>query len=195
MDITNATATANPGPITETDSIVGFKQGTSQSERVGRKCTVTNILMNINFKQANATSSSLVVGAACNEVIRCMVYWDKQCNGAAAAAVDILRSDLFNSYRNLENSGRFSILYDKTKVMNTTAIAASVASPDNAAQIVSKSWHFKINIKCFIPIEFSGSTGALTTIKSNNIGFVLWAKEGGVINLAPSVIRVRFIDL
>ncbi len=123
-----------------------------------------------------------------------MLYWDKQCNGAAASVTDILESNNYNSFRNLANNKRFKILYSKIYAWNATCIAASVATPDNAARMVIKDYQVNIAKKVFIPVEYDSTTGTITEIKSNNIGFVLWTKHGLRMKLATSRCRIRFID-
>ena len=116
---------------------------------------------------------------------------DKQCNGGQADGDDLLEDPaLILNYRNIANTGRFQTLYDKTFNWNTTA---GVGGGPNSARI-TKQYLVKINKKVYIPIEFSSTTGGITEIKSNNIGLLVWSKEGRVEVEAASQLRIRFID-
>lgn len=150
--------------------------------------------MNITFEFLPALSATLTEAQFAHETVRMMVYWDKQCNGTAMTATQMLEVDEYNSFFNLANSGRFAILYDKTWAWNTTCIAASVATPDNQSERVVAVYNKKINIPVFIPIEYSDTTGALTNIKSNNIGVILWSAHGARITTKKGRIRLRYID-
>jgi hypothetical protein len=128
---------------------------------------------------ANATASNT------SDVARFIVYWDKQCNGAAATMADILDTSVTNdvyAFRNLQNSSRFAILYDKTY-----SIACGGGISTSFGENVKG---LKINVKCNIPIEYGASTGAITDLKSNNIGILAVARDG--IADTAFVCRVRF---
>ncbi len=191
---TSGTFFANTGVVATSTTICDIPQGTGESQRIGRKCTITNIHWKqpLEFNQNPETDIS--AGIYAHETIRIIIYWDKQCNGAAATALDILEANNYHSFRNLANSKRFNILYDKTKNYNTTASAGGNGTTMKS-QIAHKNWMLRINLKCFIPIEYNGVTGALSEIRSNNIGIIAFAKEGGLrLSLDTGTIRIRFID-
>ena len=67
------------GVAGETITLNDIPQGTGESQRIGRKCTITKILARLEFKflsdveatNPNATSRTF-------DTIRIMLYWDKQ---------------------------------------------------------------------------------------------------------------------
>lgn len=135
-------------------------QDDTESGRIGRKITIKNIHLNGIFEHKATTDAGTATQG------RIILYQDKQCNGTAAASTDILQSATPLSYRNLSESSRFNILWDKKFTLNTLVHDGSAFG--------SVIRQFKKSIKCNIPIEFdaSATTGAITTIRSNNIGIL-----------------------
>ncbi len=175
------------GAILQT-SLCLIPQGVTESNRVGRKCTIKAIQIKGNIQLNNF--SDVTAGG---QRLRIMVYLDKQCNGATALVDDILEdvaTSGLDSFRNLSNVGRFDILYDKTIVVKPAAGMGNGTANDT----VETFYQWNLYKKCSIPIEFSSTTGALTELRSNNIG-VLTVVEAA----APAVgvgfnCRLRFGD-
>ncbi len=194
-----ALVAAGGGPALTTLTLVDIKQGVGEKERIGRKCTITNIYirMFVEFKTFANTGSSLTPLSG-HESIRMILFWDKQCNGAAAAFTDILEADSINSFRNLANNKRFVILYDKTRSFNAKWVTSGDGAVNDEA-VVHAEFKWKITKKVFIPIEYNNTTGALSEIRSNNIGLYVWCSQGARMQLAGAAtaigkIRIRFID-
>ncbi len=177
----------------KTNSIVDIAQGTGETNRIGRKCTITNIQVKMHIEHIPKSGTSTAEVANFTDcLLRCVVFLDKQCNGAAALGTELLQTDDLTSFRSLANIKRFKFLYDRTWSFNTTAIIGGTTVFDS--RLVDKTYFKRFNLKCFIPIEYSGTTGALTEIRSNNIGIAFWSAPTGRINIESSQIRVRFID-
>ncbi len=122
------------------------------------------------------------------DVVRIILYLDKQANGATATTAQILESDDYQSFNNLANKSRFRTLMDRTYAMEATAGAGDGTTNDLTGNIIQDSFFKKINV----PIEFDSTTGAITEIKSNNIGVMTLSKAG--ICTFLSKMRVRFSD-
>lgn len=168
------------------DTVIVIAQGVTESQRIGRKCTLRSIHWKYRISIPEIDAADDPSGG---DDIRVILYLDKQCNGTAAATLDILETASIHSFRNLANSGRFTILMDKLHVMNYTTLASDNAAVVSSA-IVRREYTF--NKKCSIPIEYSATTGAIGEIRSNNIGVLLVALSGvGGIN---SEFRFRFSD-
>lgn len=176
----NITATA---VILDSPNLI--PQGVTESTRVGRKCTLKSIMwqgeIHLNLQTDDATPTG--------DFVRLICYWDKQCNGANATATDILQTDNWNEFNNLANSQRFKILWNKTLVFNHTA-GAGASTAANVWPIMYK--RFKFMKKCNIPLEFSATSGAIATVKSNNIGLLAISRNGECDMLYKT--RVRFTD-
>ncbi len=129
-----------------------------------------------------------------HEVIRYIIYLDRQCNGAAITAINILKTDALYQYRNLANTKRFKILKDKIFTFNNNISSAGNGTDNDSAQVHKNIVH-KGTINCYIPLEFDNTTGALTELKTNNIGIIFWAMQGSRVRLRiNSRIRLRFTD-
>ncbi len=168
---------------TVTDSINKIPQGITEKTRIGRKCTIKSILWRYNLRLP-ATSTT----GDTSDTVRVILYLDKQCNGATIADTDLLESDDFQSFNNLANSGRFRVLMDRNHTM---------ASPSGLGNGTTNFFgenreDFTFFKKCNIPIEFNNTTGAITEIRSNNIGVIL-VSESGLVQFG-SKIRLRFSD-
>lgn len=149
-------------PATGTLNLIA--QGTGPNQRIGRKVTVTSI----HFR---GYVDNTISTAASGFMMRVILYLDKQCNGAAAAGNDLLvDSTILDSYRNLDNSGRFTFLYDKVMTLNPSIAYDSVAAGLANAVTIRR---IAINKKVSIPIEFSAAVPTIADIKSNNLCFLL----------------------
>ncbi len=171
---------------TVTASVCLIPQGVTEVQRIGRKAVVKNINWRYQLSIAEQDAQSTPVSA---DSVRLILYVDSQCNGATAAITDILESADYQSFNNLVNRGRFRILMDRTHQMNPLTLASDGAGVVSSAAIKYNFGFFK---KCHLPVEFNGATGAITEIRSNNIG-VLVISNAGVVNL-DSKFRLRFTD-
>ncbi len=113
LTTTLASATTSPKTLNS------VPQGTTQSQRIGNRIRVKSVMCQGYFKATGAD------GAAGNHdefdnVARFMVLVDHQSNKALPAAGDILAlSTSINSFRELDQSHRFTILYDYKVAINT----------------------------------------------------------------------------
>ena len=123
-----------------------------------------------------------------NDTARIILFWDKQCNGATAGVTDILESAQYNSFNNLANKGRFKILMDKRYTLNYMTGIGTAGDQDYSAVFKHGSYYKK----CNIPVEYDSTTGAITEIKSNNIGVLLIPSNGT--SGFNSKFRFRFSD-
>ncbi len=176
---------ASGGEVTPTINIIA--QGITESTRIGRKCTITSIWWRY---QLTLPVFDAVAVPGNPDVVRMILYQDKQCNGATIAVTDLLETANFQSFRNLSNQGRFIVFMDKVYNMNYMTLASDNASVVSGNQVRRDYTFFK---KCNIPIEFNNTTGAIGEIRSNNIG-VLMISQSGVSGL-NSQFRLRFSDI
>lgn len=176
------------GNITE-DSCLTIAEGNGESERVGRKVTVRNIVWRYELGLNTQANSASPAG---NEVIRVVLYLDKQTNGATATVAGVFESDDYQSFRNLANSGRFDILMDKTY---SFTFGAGAGDGSAANDWLGKNVSGMYSKKCSIPIEYdnSATTGVITSMRSNNIGVLLFSKTGTT-GFFVSKMRIRYSD-
>ncbi len=173
------------GVIMNSGSVNLIAQGVTESQRVGRKCTIKSI----NWRYQIELSASSGTTFQESDTMRIIMYLDKQCNGATATITGILESANYQSFNNLANKNRFRTLYDQTHTLNTQGGAGNGTANDFGPQKVTGSF-FK---QCDIPIEFDSTTGAITEIRSNNLGVLVIAEQGGI-STFDSKLRLRFSD-
>jgi len=162
-------------------------QGVTESTRVGRKCVLKSIhiLGSVTTPGAGAAPDSLCI----------MVVLDKQCNGAAAAVADVLTQAsltaayLDNALTNLENSERFVIL---KKVVLKGNPYFGIATVPGQAEVVHMDYYKKCNIS--LEFDSTASTGAIGTIRSNNVFLIAGANRTDDVYSFIGNCRVRFAD-
>ncbi len=169
-----------------TDSINKIPQGVTEITRVGRKAVLKSIAwdytIQLDTRDAQATPGP-------GDIVRVIMYQDMQCNGVTAAITDILETANYHSFYNLVNQGRFKIFCDKFRKIEYQGLASDGAGLVSQARV---DQHYTFYKKLNMPIEFNATTGAITEIRSNNIGVLLLSANGvaGFI----SKIRLRFTD-
>ncbi len=175
---------ATAGTIAE-DSCVTIAQDMTESTRIGRKCVIRSI--NWRFRIVKKVSTA---AADTSDVCRVILYLDKQCNGVTAAVTDILESADFQSFNNLANKSRFRTLMDREYALNSCAGGGDGTTEDYGENVTIDSF-FK---NCNIPIEYdnSATTGAIATVRSNNIGVLLISQDAKC--SFSSKMRLRFSD-
>jgi len=128
-------------------------QGAQQSARVGRQCVVRKVLLKGALSRPPSAFSQL----ACVNFI--YIVLDTQCNGAAASVTDVVTSaTLESALPSVDNEDRFIILDEIQMEM-----PAEVEQANSSCQMLN--WEHT----CTIPLDFSGATGAITELRSNNI--------------------------
>ncbi len=184
LNIDDASVTQN-GTIVE-DSVLTIAQGTTESERIGRKVVVKTINWRWNLLLSVASNSANV-----DETVRLILYQDKQTNGAAAAITDILETDDYQAFNQLANKSRFRTLMDRLYTMNAQVGAGNGTTNTFGNLQVNDSVFLNVNI----PIEYdnSATTGAISTMRSNNIGVLILSKDGALV-VMDGKMRVRFSD-
>lgn len=178
---------AQNGTILNAGSINLIAQGTTESTRIGRKCTIKKIGWRYTLTLASTAS------VAGQELVRVILYLDKQANGLTATvsgAGGLLVSDNYQSFNNLANTSRFVVLMDRTHDLNPSGGAGNGTANDTVNTI--RTYRFFKN--CNIPLEFSGVAGALTELRSNNLGVIVLAKNAGATASIDSKFRLRFSD-
>ncbi len=164
-------------------SLALVPQGVTEATRIGRKYTIRHVGMKGHFRLVNGTAA-----ATTGDRVRVIVYQDKQTNGATAAVTDILETAVVDSFYNLANQGRFNILMDRQVVTNSMGGAGNGTS-DTFAEVYKL---FNFNKRCTIAIENSTTDGAVTGMRSNNIG-VLAISHAALTEFGYTS-RIRFTD-
>ncbi len=175
---------ATGGTITPTINII--PTGTTESTRIGRKCTIRNIGWRYSWQMPEQDAQSTPAAA---DILRIILYVDKQANAATATVLNVLATADFQSFNQLQNKDRFITLMDKTIECNYNSLASDGAGVVSQGSVFGEGTFFK---RVNIPIEFSGATGAMDQIRSNNFG-VLLISAVGIVGFF-SKFRLRFTD-
>lgn len=179
LDLTTNAIPANPFGF---GSLNVVPLGDGPDARIGRKITVTSVQMrytcDIHRTETNVVYFRIIIGL------------DKQANGAAPLATDIFVNPSVLAQRNLDNSSRFTILYDKVHRFNPSVVQGT-DTRYNGPNLI------KVYKKCNIPITYdnTATTGALTTIRSNNL-FLMGFQYGNntALNDFKCNFRLRYRD-
>ncbi len=163
--------------------INNIAQGTTEVQRIGRKCTIRSI----NWRYAIDLPAS-TTSASTSDVVRVMLVLDKQCNGALPGNTSILESNDFQSFNNLANRSRYRTLMDRTYDIEASSGGGDGTTEDYGESILNDTFFKKVNIS----LEFDAVLGAITEIRSNNL-IVLIGSRSGLAGFG-SKMRLRFSD-
>lgn len=131
-------------------------QGDDIIHRTGRKIFVKKIRIDGMIAMP---PKSAQVAADENDIIRIVVYQDKQTNATQSQGEDLLSSGAGSSAtfmsQNLANLGRFKVWYDKYLLMESPPIAGISGSVVQGAQLR----RFKITIKPMCWVNYNSTNG------------------------------------
>lgn len=173
------------GTVTNAGSIVNIPQGNGESDRIGRKCTIKSV-----HARGQITIPPTEVADECDDIVRIILYQDRQCNGASTNTTSILKSSNWRSYINLSNKDRFRIL--ATQVIAINCHAGRGNATGGVIDFGSYTIPWTMNKKVNINMEISNDDGSLSGIRSNNINFLFISSAGKA--EVDFDTRVRFSD-
>lgn len=187
IDVDDATPLIAGGTIQNGGSVCLIGQASTQSTRTGRSCTIKEIQWRWNLQR------TLYGGTIASEpdVVRLILYLDKQANGATATITDILEANNYQAFRNVNNVDRFEFLYDETVPINPQAGAGNGTANDFSPVEVCGEYAES----CHIKLEISGTANpaVIGNMRSNNLGVLVLTKLGARVNL-DSKVRLWFTD-
>ncbi len=178
---------ASTGTVVSSLNLVA--QGITEKERIGRKIIVRSIACRFTVNLPGAATLSAITASG-QEIVRIILYIDSQCNGANAAVLDLLETADYTSYRNLANKDRFTVLMDRSITLkHLTVVSNQTAATISIDDVIVPVHYYKGGLA--IPIEFDSTAGAITEVKSYNIGLLYISKNAfGVIE--DTHMRIRF---
>lgn len=177
-------ADVNAGGAIPLSTLNAIAQGVGESQRIGRRVVIKKIIWRWSLRLLqNSTAGNAY------SIVRLMLYLDKQANGAVATATDILEDNDVYAFNKLSSKDRYTILFDKLVTLSPQGGAletVTVTVPLIKAGILSRT--------CEIPIEFSSTTGAITEIKSNNLGCLIVGLNSSSTVELDGRVRLRYTE-
>lgn len=178
-----ATTLASAGAILN-DTLIGLTEGNTDSTRIGNRITVKSVMVRGIAQLPAAVDVTLT-----SQVVRIIVYLDRQANGATATVADILAAADFNAFNNLDNSDRFRTLAETTIDMMTPG-----ATPSGAAYTYGEfNQSFFLKAKLNLDFKYKGNAGTVADLAGNNIG-VLCIGKSDALGTVQYIARVRYTD-
>lgn len=155
--------------------------GDDAFNRDGRQIVIKSISARINLTYVPAAQAT----TACLATL--LLVLDTQANGTAAAPTDVVIGSFENTFNVLANNQRFKILY--RKVIRFEPMAGVSTAYNNIVH------HIEMYKKCNYTISYSGTTGVVGEIKSNNIFWMWCVNIAGANNLitGAGTTRIRFV--
>jgi len=159
---------------------VGIASGTREFNRIGAKICVKSIYVR----------GTLTLTGQPTDTYRMALVLDKQANGAYPSYSDIYNYSGNNTFDylapiNITNSERFVVLKEWFQSLTVSAYDASSYG--------STQRSFKKYLKVDLPIDYNGTTGAITEVKSNNLLLVGASLNDDITTYSISC-RLRYSD-
>lgn len=172
------------GEVPATGQLSLIPQGDTSTTRDGRQATITSVQVNAALTWRPGTVAE---PTGCTKI---SLILDKQCNGSAASSAEMFTNDnVAFGMINLDNNDRFTIIKQWTHNWNSMGINATTSVHNPQCKWIR--WYKKTDI----PMSWSGATGAITEIKSNNLFLYAGATSNLTIDDQVScsgTVRLRF---
>ncbi len=186
--IVTTTASAEVDPPADDHCLNAIAQGDGESNRDGRQCRLTSVqlkgLLTIDVLSDQADIPQ-------GNILRVIIYHDKQTNGAQASSEQVLLDtagvDLC-SLRNPQYTKRFTVWYDQTFDMSPLTAGTDGA---NTNSIAAPSKYFEFYKQIDMPVNFISTTSNIANITDNSIHVIAIAQAAGA--KISYQARVRFV--
>lgn len=164
-------------------------QGQTPLQYIGRELLMKKLSFRYIF---NPNTTNLSVATNGSFIARLILVYDKDPNGSAPLITEILTTDDFGSYRNLDSSDRYAVLYDQVRQINPDGGGAVGGAVRGALG------YWTDNIKLNHIMKFQGATAAITSIVKGAIyAFIAQNGDGnfaGLVTQGQWWSRIRFTD-
>jgi len=181
-------------------SSTSIAQGTSENDRIGNKITVKNINLRFTLKldpYSSVTYNNYYAGR-----FRVILLRDKQTNGTQCQLSDVFDgvtsygNQFLHAFRNMDTIDRFDILYDKMHEMPNQSgyvvVSGTTATyvDDNVSKFV------KISKKLSDRIDYAGTTGVISEMKSCSYTMFICPEPGSAPHTfsVDGTCRVKYFD-
>ena len=165
-------------------SLVLIRQGFGESQRLGRQILVRSLAWRYRVQLLPvSTVAALNPGAT----VRCILFMDRQANGAAAVVTDILETAVYQAFVNKANQERFLVMYDETWHLNHSAATEVGGLMSFTGEVAGDFVEFDLEDV----VDYSGADPVIEQVTSMNFGILLIGLSDGPTALFSKV-RVTY---
>lgn len=165
-------------------------RGTGTTNRIGDTIRATKLEVRMHLEMPDK-SSTTGGDSTCGDLIRILIYQDKQVNGTAPINTDVILTQSILTQSNAFNEGRFNFLYDKVVEVHQTA------GTRNPVGCIWGHRYKHIDPICIdleeLRIEYKSNFGTLADLAQNNIGIMCCVQFTGNLSIDINS-RVWFYD-
>lgn len=164
--------------------------GDTESSRDGKNYAITSVHVKgiFHFILSEAVANPIPEVQA-----RVLIYWDKQTNATEATATDIMDGGGTNdvlAFRNLQQSTRFQVLFDKVITLRPHNLSEALNSFSTGLRRFP--WTFNKRFKTPIRVNCVGTTANVSSVSDNNLGIIACADTANWVQIEYQA-RVRFV--
>ena len=179
------------------NSINKIAQGDTGYERNGTRINAFKLTLRGSVQVIQHAASTYVNTAPDTHYFRWIVYIDSQCNGAGASLDDLFQqtpnsTDQFDVYNSLYDTGRFKILMDK--FIRVPEAVVTYDPGDEQFYAPGRIVHFKKTFNFQLPIQYGDQYANMTSVRTNNIGMVIFSGNDKKNQALTYRTRLRYCD-
>ncbi len=191
--LTTSWAAFNPTGTGCTDSLSVPAEGNGESQRIGRAFTIDSIYIRGVLSSTLKESQAAPVQDFRSRVI---VYIDTQTNSAEATATEIMdaggASDIL-AFRNLQNTHRFKVLFDKTVTFSTSSGQQNEGAANLfAVGAMERRFSFFHRFTRGIKVQCDGTAADVASCTNTNIGVAAISSSTSLTPLITYQARLRY---
>jgi len=161
----------------------GIATGTDFTDRIGRKVNLKSLFIRYNVGPEDQTVT--------DNLVRILVVYDNQTNGAAPIIGDVLKSANSLSQLNLNNRDRFKVLWDKEIQLTFASNTATVAVSFGQNGYCGKKFKSLRNLEMI----FGGTAATVASIQTGSIYLItIGSATAGAASTFSFSSRIRFVD-
>ncbi len=172
-------------------SVAGVAQGNGESNRIGRKMSIHSIHIRARLTSLKQEAATDPVPAS--YVGRFCLVMDTQTNGAQLTATDVFdngQTDDILSFRDLQNSTRFRVLWDRKFSISTQQMAQGGIDLFAHGALSGPIMTYNRQFKKPINVLYSNTTNVIASVVDNSLHIIGIANSTNI--LLSYQCRIRF---
>lgn len=169
---------------------IGISRGTGPKNRIGSRIFISDFHLRLQLSMKVSTVS----GASC--VHRIILFQDLQSNGTTptmAQVLDVSGASDYIAWRNLENTKRFKVLWEKIVVMEPQSGAGNGTANDFAAHKRILTYNHKFKKPIRVLYDTDNTDGEADGIITNNV-WLMVINECSTLDELSMKSRTRYTD-